>query len=80
MTLSLFSLGCLRMSVEGMVREVMNIHQAAEFLGISSDTLYKYAGEGTVPAFKLGNRWRFRRVRLEEWMDRKSGVKDEHPN
>jgi len=25
-----------------------------------------------VPAFKLGNRWRFKRSRLDEWMDRQS--------
>jgi excisionase family DNA binding protein len=50
-------------------REVMDIRQAADYLGISADTLYKYAGEKKIPAFKLGNRWRFRRVRLEEWMD-----------
>jgi excisionase family DNA binding protein len=54
------------------VREVMDIRQASEYLGISSDTLYKYASEGFVPAFKLGNRWRFKRSRLDEWMDRQS--------
>jgi excisionase family DNA binding protein len=54
------------------VREVMNIRQASDYLGISSDTLYKYASEGFVPAFKLGNRWRFKRSRLDEWMDRQS--------
>ena len=27
------------------VREVMDIRQASEYLGISSDTLYKYASE-----------------------------------
>lgn len=53
------------------LRDVMDIRQAAEYLGISSDTLYKYAAEGIIPAFKLGNRWRFRRVRLEEWMKNK---------
>lgn len=56
------------------LREVMDIRQAAAYLGISSDTLYKYASESFVPAFKLGNRWRFRRSRLEEWMDRQSGL------
>ena len=54
------------------VREVMDIRQASEYLGISPDTLYKYASEGFVPAFKLGNRWRFKRSRLDEWMDRQS--------
>jgi excisionase family DNA binding protein len=54
------------------VREVMDIRQASDYLGISPDTLYKYASEGFIPAFKLGNRWRFKRSRIEEWMDRQS--------
>ena len=53
------------------LREVMDLRQAADYLGISSDTLYKYAGEGFIPGFKLGNRWRFRKSKLEEWMDKK---------
>jgi excisionase family DNA binding protein len=57
------------------LREVMDIRQAAEYLGISGDTLYRYASEGFVPAFKLGNRWRFRKSLLDGWMDEKSGVK-----
>ena len=54
------------------VREVMDIRQASHYLGISSDTLYKYASEGFVPAFKLGNRWRFKKSRLDDWMDQQS--------
>ena len=57
------------------LREVMDIRQASEYLGISGDTLYRYASEGFVPAFKLGNRWRFRKSLLDAWMDEKSGVK-----
>src|SRR5258708_39635816 len=53
-------------------REVMDIRQAADYLGISPDTLYKYASEGFVPAFKLGNRWRFQRSRLNDSMDQQS--------
>ncbi len=56
------------------VREVMDIRQAADYLGISGDTLYRYASEGFVPAFKLGNRWRFKRSLLDAWMVEKSGV------
>ena len=57
------------------VREVMDIRQASDYLGISPDTLYIYASEGFVPAFKLGNRWRFKRSRLDEWMDRQSEMR-----
>jgi len=56
------------------IREVMDIRQASNYLGISADTLYKYASDGFVPAFKLGNRWRFKRSRLDEWMDRQSDL------
>jgi excisionase family DNA binding protein len=55
------------------IREVMDIRQASDYLGISPDTLYKYASESFIPAFKLGNRWRFRKSRLDDWMDRQSG-------
>lgn len=57
------------------LREVMDIRQAADYLGISGDTLYRYASEGFVPAFKLGNRWRFKRSLLDTWMDEQSGVR-----
>jgi excisionase family DNA binding protein len=60
-------------AVQVMVREVMDIRQAAEYLGISGDTLYRYASEGFVPAFKLGNRWRFKKSLLDGWMVEKSG-------
>lgn len=56
------------------IREVMDIRQASDYLGISPDSLYKYASESFIPAFKLGNRWRFKRSRLDEWMDRQSGI------
>jgi excisionase family DNA binding protein len=59
---------------QAVLREVMDIRQAAGYLGISGDTLYRYASEGFVPAFKLGNRWRFRKSLLDNWMDEKSGV------
>ena len=51
------------------VAEVLDIKQAAEYLQIATDTLYKYAQNAEVPAFRLGNRWRFRRTRLDRWMD-----------
>lgn len=60
-------------------REVMDIRQASEYLGISGDTLYRYASEGFIPAFKLGNRWRFKKSLLDAWMDEKSGVKPSAP-
>ena len=50
----------------------MNIRQASQYLGVSPDTLYKYVGEQRIPAFKLGNRWRFKKSRLDQWMEEES--------
>ena len=54
------------------LREVMNIRQASQYLGISPDTLYRYLSEGRLPAFKLGNRWRFKKTTLDRWMEMQS--------
>jgi excisionase family DNA binding protein len=52
--------------------EVMNIRQASEYLGVSPDTLYKYVSENKIPAFKLGNRWKFKKALLDRWMESQS--------
>jgi excisionase family DNA binding protein len=60
-------------------REVMNVRQASQYLGISPDTLYKYVSEERIPAFKLGNRWKFKKTMLDRWMEKQSEVKEEQP-
>jgi excisionase family DNA binding protein len=53
-------------------KEVMTLREASQYLGVSPDTLYKYLGEDKIPAFKLGNRWRFKKDLLDRWMEKKS--------
>ena len=52
-------------------KEVMTLREASQYLGISPDTLYKYLSEKSIPAFKLGNRWRFKKDLLDRWMEKK---------
>jgi len=53
-------------------REVMNIRQASQYLGVSPDTLYQDVGQQKIPAFKLGKRWHFKKPKLHQWMEEKS--------
>ena len=55
-------------------KEVMTLREASDYLGISPDTLYKYLNEDRISgvAFKLGNRWRFKKDLLDRWMEKKS--------
>ena len=58
-------------------REVLDIRNAAAFLGISQDTLYNYVTAGIVPAFKLGNRWKFTKSSLNKWLDEQIAKQNE---
>ncbi len=53
-------------------REVMDIREASQYLGVSRETLYKYVCEEKIPAFKLGNRWKFKKTILDRWMEKQS--------
>ncbi len=49
----------------------MNLREASHYLGVSADTLYRYISEDRIPAFKLGNRWKFKKTILDRWMEKK---------
>ena len=53
-------------------KEVMTLREASQYLGITPDTLYKRLSEDKIPAFKLGNRWRFKKDLLDRWMEQRS--------
>jgi excisionase family DNA binding protein len=58
-------------------REVMGVREACDYLGISRETLYKYVMGERIPAFKLGNRWKFKKTVLDRWMERQSTQREE---
>ena len=51
---------------------VLNTEEAAALLQIHPKTLQRMARQGTVPAFRIGDLWRFRASDLDEWL--RSGV------
>lgn len=55
-----------------METKLMTIQQAAEYLNVSRETLYKYAQRGMIPAARIGRHWRFDQQTLSDWMKRQS--------
>jgi excisionase family DNA binding protein len=47
---------------------LMTVDQAAEYLQLSRDTLYKYVQQSKVPAVKIGRHWRFSRDAVDAWI------------
>ena len=47
----------------------MTLQEVAEYLQLSKDLIYRLAQRGRIPAAKVGSRWRFKRERIDRWMD-----------
>ena len=47
----------------------MTLPEVAEYLQLSKDMIYRLAQSGKIPASKVGSRWRFRRERIDHWME-----------
>jgi excisionase family DNA binding protein len=62
-------------SIQNKPKEVMNLSEAAEFMGVHENTLRKYAQNGTLPCRKLGTRWLFSKRSLIEWIEEKESEK-----
>ncbi len=51
--------------------EVMTIDELVLYLKIPKSTLYKLVREGEIPSQKIGRHLRFRKERIDRWLDQK---------
>jgi excisionase family DNA binding protein len=56
---------------ESAFERLLNLREAAELLGMHWKTLEGMARKNTVPAFRIGGRWRFRASVLNEWLEKR---------
>lgn len=60
-----------------MKTDVMTIRELAVYLKMAEKTLYRLAGEGAVPGFKVGGSWRFRKGEIDRWIIKQEQKKTE---
>jgi len=51
-----------------MSQEMMTTHEVAQYLSLNEKKVYQLAGEGNLPATRLGGKWIFPRRLIEEWI------------
>jgi excisionase family DNA binding protein len=51
-----------------MEKPFLTVEEVAKRFGVNVTTIYRLVQRGKIPAFKIGNQWRFRAQRLEEWI------------
>ena len=52
--------------------EVLTVKEVCELLKVHPSTLYKLVRQGSIPSFRVGIDWRFRRDVIERWMTEES--------
>ncbi|MEZ0536525.1 helix-turn-helix domain-containing protein [Caldicellulosiruptoraceae bacterium PP1] len=55
-----------------MEKEVLNLEEAAQFLGISTKTFSQILKDEDIPARKIGREWRFSKNALLDWLSKGS--------
>jgi excisionase family DNA binding protein len=48
--------------------------EVLDYLRVTPRTIYRLIRAGELPAVRIGRQWRFRRVDLDNWLDRQKTV------
>ena len=54
--------------------------QVARYLNVNKFTVYRLATQKKIPAFKVGNQWRFKRAIIDTWLMAKSNIRKKKSN
>jgi len=48
----------------------LTLEQIAEYLQMSTSSIYKMAQAGKIPAYKVGRQWRFKKEEIDQWVEK----------
>ena len=54
--------------IEHSSQRLLTLDQVAEYLNVNKFTVYRLVAQKKLPAFKVGNQWRFRQELVEAWL------------
>jgi excisionase family DNA binding protein len=57
-----------------MAEQLLTLEQVAEYLNVDKFTVYRLLADKDLPAFKVGNQWRFKRKMIEHWLAKNSSA------
>ncbi|MFA4982217.1 MAG: helix-turn-helix domain-containing protein [Candidatus Omnitrophota bacterium] len=55
---------------------LMDFNDAKRYLKTSRATLYRLIQSNRLPATKMGRQWRFKKERLDKWLEEHENVKE----
>ncbi len=57
-----------------MPENLLTLEQVAQYLNVDKYTVYRLLAQKQLPAFKVGNQWRFKRRMIEAWLTKNSNL------
>ena len=46
----------------------LSVDEIGKYLGVSSDTVYRWIDKHTMPAHRMGRLWKFKKDEVDEWV------------
>ena len=60
-----------------MQENLLTTAQVAEYLKVDKFTVYRLVTQKNIPAFKVGNQWRFNKDMIDAWLLKNSNLDEE---
>ena len=57
--------------------DILTIQEVADYLRITQKTAYRLAANDTLPGFKVGGSWRFRKSEIKDWIEEQKHPRQE---
>jgi excisionase family DNA binding protein len=62
-----------------MQENLLTVIQVARYLGVDRFTVYRLVTQRKIPAFRVGNQWRFKGKMIDAWLMENSNVRKRKP-
>ena len=49
--------------------KLLTVEDLAEYLQLSTKTIYRMLRRGQLPCYRVGNQWRFRKSTIDAWLE-----------
>jgi excisionase family DNA binding protein len=59
-----------------MQENLLTTAQVAEYLRVDKFTVYRLVTQKNIPAFKVGNQWRFNKDMIDAWLLKNSNISE----
>ena len=47
----------------------LSVDEICQYLGVSSDTVYRWIDRSAMPAHRMGRKWKFKRDQVDAWVE-----------